>query len=229
MAMRVETLELNPETLQGLNESIRRGTLFWDVDTQHDFMDRDGALYVHGSEDIKPRLRELTEYANRRGIRKGKSADRHFGSDPEMQANGGTFPFHCMDGTYGQLSIPETESNNPMFIENRRYMEDEIARALRHEGELVFEKQHYDVFTNPNTEIILLALRPDRIVVYGVATDYCDKAAALGMRRLGFGVYLVEDAIRAVTPEGGEVALKEMYAAGVNRTTTEEVLAGIFG
>ena len=44
------------------------GTLFWDVDTQFDFMHADGKLYVPDAEQIIPRLKQLTDHAHRAGI-----------------------------------------------------------------------------------------------------------------------------------------------------------------
>lgn len=199
------------------------GLVFWNVDTQHDFVDRDGALYVPGAEEIKPLLRALTEHARRRGVRVLGSVDAHSEKDPEMQASGGPFPVHCVAGTPGQGIIPETAPADPLFVQNRAYDEEELGRVLAHEGEILFEKQHYDVFTNPNALPVVQRLGIRRAVVYGVATDYCDRAAAIGLRRAGVVVYLVEDAIRPVTEEGGRAALAEMLAAGVRMVSTAQV------
>src|SRR3989344_145268 len=200
-------------------------TIFWNVDTQHDFMNKNGALYVPGAEEIKPALDRLTKYALPQGIKIMGSIDAHTEKDPEMKANGGPFPFHCMIGTLGQKHIPETAPINPLYVKNKEYTAKELEGILGHNGEVIFEKQHYDVFTNPNTAKVLGKLGIKLAVVYGVATDYCDKAAALGLRKLGIEVYLVEDAIKPVTEEGGEAALEEMLAAGVKLTKTKDVLS----
>ena len=62
-----------------------------------------------------------------------------------------------------------------------------------------------------------------RLVLFGVATDYCVRADALALRRRGFQLDLVVDAIQAITAEGGRQALEEMAAAGVRQVTTAEV------
>jgi nicotinamidase/pyrazinamidase len=82
--------------------------IFYDVDTQHDFMDKDGALYVPGAEEIKPNLEKLTDYAKKEIIPIWGSKDRHFKNDPELKRNGGQFPDHCMDKTCGMDLVPET-------------------------------------------------------------------------------------------------------------------------
>ena len=86
-------------------------TVFWDVDTQYDFLHSDGRLYVPGSEAIIPTLRRLTQYAHDQGIRIVASADDHVPGDPELSDRPDwkdTFPQHCMRGTPGQRKIRET-------------------------------------------------------------------------------------------------------------------------
>ena len=91
---------------------------------------------------------------------------------------------------------------------------------------IFFEKQQYDASTNPAFKVFLEMANVKEAVMYGVATDYCVRGAALAMRKLGIEVYLVTDAIAAVTDEGGRSALEEMIAAGVKPVTTAEVLRG---
>lgn len=200
--------------------------IFWNEDTQNDFMNADGALYVPEAESIKLNLRMLTEHAQLNDILTLCSIDAHSEKDPEMKVNGGPFPLHCLKGTRGADFITETKPLHPYFVENRPYSGEEIERMLKHPGELVFEKQSYDVFDNPNTQKILEQLRPERAVVYGVATDYCDRAAVLGLRKLGIEVYLVSDAIKPVAEETGKSALEEMCKSGARLITTKEVLEG---
>ena len=80
--------------------------VFYDVDTQNDFMEKKGTLYISGSEKIKPVLKELTQYALNNNILILGSSDRHFEDDEELK----TFPPHCMDGTWGMERIKETRA-----------------------------------------------------------------------------------------------------------------------
>ncbi|MBI2614538.1 MAG: hypothetical protein HYW52_02435, partial [Gemmatimonadetes bacterium] len=50
------------------------GLIFWDVDTQYDFMRADGKLYVPDAERIIPNLAQLTGAAHQHGIRVVASA-----------------------------------------------------------------------------------------------------------------------------------------------------------
>jgi nicotinamidase/pyrazinamidase len=62
------------------------------------------------------------------------------------------------------------------------------------------------------------------VVLYGVATDYCVKHSALGMRENGVDVYLVLDAIEPVTQQGGREALDDMLKAGVRPVLARDVI-----
>ncbi len=57
-----------------------------------------------------------------------------------------------------------------------------------------------------------------------MATDYCVKAAVLGLLKCGYNVSLVTDATKAITKEGEEKSLYEMQNAGAVFTTTKEVV-----
>jgi nicotinamidase-related amidase len=88
---------------------------------------------------------------------------------------------------------------------------------------LEIDKTNYSVTSNANFRAVLDALGASRVVLFGVATEFCVKESALALRKLGLAVDLVIDAIRAITPEGGQKAIEEMVAAGVRLVTTEEV------
>ena len=76
-------------------------------------------------------------------------------------------------------------------------------------------------------EFLLKEAGVENAYVFGVATDYCVKAAVLGMQERGIQTYVVEDAIKGITPETTEAALKEMEQAGAKFITTEQVLEDI--
>ena len=202
-------------------------TIFYDVDTQNDFMNEDGALYVLGAEEIKPILKEITDYARENNYPILGSVDRHFEDDAELKRNGGPFPDHCMDGTFGQKKIDEINVKT-YFIEN--YGEpicqenagiyywngEDTTNRIKKGFQVYFEKQHNDVFTNESFRFALKRMGTERAIVYGVATDYCVKAAAIGMKKRGIDVYVLEDAIKGVVPETTEQAIKEMKEVGIN-------------
>ena len=63
---------------------MQAAVLFWDVDTQVDFMHANGKLYVPDAEAIIPNLKRLTDYAHAHGIRIVASADDHVGGHREL-------------------------------------------------------------------------------------------------------------------------------------------------
>lgn len=207
-------------------------TVFWDVDTQVDFMLPDGKLYVPGSTEIIPALQRLTGHAHARGIRIIASSDDHVPGHRELSDTPDfvtTFPEHCMRGTPGQRKIPETALRNPMVIDPSPRDPDALAAEVRtHDGDILFLKHWFDVFTNPNVLPVVDALAPARIVLYGVALDVCDKYALEGLlaHRPAIQLAFVTDAARAIDATRAEALLAGWAARGVTLTTTDEVLRG---
>ncbi|MBA2626694.1 MAG: cysteine hydrolase, partial [Gemmatimonadales bacterium] len=188
-------------------------TIFWDVDTQHDFMKSDGLLYVGGSEEIIPALRALTDYAHAHDITIVASADDHVAGHRELSDAPDfrdTFPLHCMRGTPGQRKIPETTLRNALVIEPEGIERAEVRRRLRaHRGDILLHKHWFDVFTNENVTAVLDVLQPDLIVLYGVALDVCNRYAIDGLLegRRGTRIALVTDATRAIEPATADALL----------------------
>ena len=190
--------------------------VFFDVDTQMDFMDPGGRLYVPGAEQIVPNLRKLMQWARQNDVLVISSADAHAPDDPEFRI----WPPHCVLGTPGQRRIPETLFPDAVVVPAQP---GAFTPPKRWAGQLIIEKPTYDPQDNPNFTPILKALGQRRAVVFGVAAEYCVRAVALALRQHGLKVELVVDAIRPITEEGGRKALAEMGAAGVCMVTTAEV------
>jgi nicotinamidase/pyrazinamidase len=205
-------------------------TIFWDVDTSYDFMRSDGKLYVPRSEEIIPALGALTDFAHASRIPIVASADDHTLTDPEISPTPDwktTFPPHCMRGTPGQLKIKETELRDPLVIGPEPRDPAALAReVLAHSGDFLLLKQSLDVLSNANVPTLLRTLKPENIVVYGVATDYCDKYVVEGLLRLlpQSTLYIVVDAIRAIYPEEGDRLVAEWVMRGVRMVTAEEIV-----
>jgi nicotinamidase/pyrazinamidase len=202
--------------------------VFVDVDVQVDFCEPTGALHVPGA-PIEA-FRRLTEIAVQRRIPILGSVDSHafdaweFASSGKGGPNGERpgFPDHCVKGTPGWLKVSGTLPSRFRFVPNLGGVEAAPLAAELTSGRmqaLHFEKEVYSLFANPNAEAVVAALGAafdePRFVVYGVATDYCIKAAALGLRERGHATAVVVDAIAGITPEGVETAILEMRAAGV--------------
>ena len=206
--------------------------IFWDVDTQHDFMRADGKLYVGGSEEIVPALAALTEYAHARGIPIVASADDHLPGHRELSDAPDfreTFPPHCMRGTPGQAKIPETALDHPLAIEPEP--QDPVALAARiaaHRGDFLLLKHWFDVFTNANVMVLLRTLAPTDIVLYGVALDVCNRYAIDGLLAnwSAARIWLVADATRAIHPDSVPALLDDWRSRSVHVVDSADVLGG---
>lgn len=216
----------------------RASKVLVDVDVQHDFCDPTGSLFVPGSPN--DRFRSLVRWAVAGGARIVGSVDSHawdaweFASSTTRGPNGEKpgFPDHCVKGTPGWLKVAGTLPARFRFLPNvpDAPMGDVVGELLRGETQAVyFEKEVYSLFANPLADRFLRSYvtmlpSPPELFVFGVATDYCVKAAALGLAERGYRTALLTDAIAGITPEGTAAALEAMTAAGVRLTTSAELL-----
>ena len=198
---------------------MKNKTVFVDIDTQFDFMNPRGNLYVPDAEDIIDNIKKLFDYAKEHKIKILSSTDAHMVDDPEFNL----FPAHCVKGTPGNQKIEASVCNDNITIENR---EQEITESIMDHDQIIVESQTFDIFESTNTDKIVKKLDAQNFVVFGVATDYCVKAAVLGLLKRGYNVSLVADATTAITIKGEEQSLNEMKDAGAVYTTTKDVIAG---
>lgn len=206
--------------------------VFWDVDTLHDFMRADGKLYVPGSEEIIPVVQALTDFAHDHRIPIVASADNHEPSDPEISDTPDwktTFPPHAMQGTPGQAKIAETKLRDPLVIEPEPEDPGAFAhRVLGHRGDFLLHKHALDVFTNANAATLVRTLEPQAVVLYGVATDFCNRYAVEGLLKHlpRSEIYLVTDAIRAINQDEAERLVAGWEERGVRLVESEQILHG---
>jgi nicotinamidase/pyrazinamidase len=179
------------------------------VDVQNDFADPKGSLYVREGDRTPPVINREIELATAAGASVLYTQDWHPPRTPHFVTDGGIWPVHCVQDTWGAEFHP----------------------ALRVRGAVVRKGSHgedgYSGFTmrdplsGETRPTELDALLKDRgarrLVVVGLATDYCVKATALDGRSLGYETTVLEDAVRAVDiqPGDGEAALEELARAGV--------------
>ena len=135
-----------------------------------------------------------------------------------------------MKGTPGWLKVQGTLPPRSRFLPNAEGvpLDGVLGEVVSGQTQGVyFEKEVYSLFANPLAERFLAALvarvgGAPEMIVYGVATDYCVQAAALGLAVRGYRTTLVTDAVAGITKEGTEAALAAMAAKGVRFTTAGE-------
>jgi nicotinamidase/pyrazinamidase len=169
----------------------------WNVDTQYDFMRKDGKLYVLGAEQIEPNLELVTNYIRDSGTTSLSTGDLHDQDSEEISETPDfrtTFPAHCIRDTPGAKYVPATRPVSPLVVDWQDKAVD-LERILQAK-EIVLYKDRFDIFAgNILTDSILAALAPEKAIVYGVATNVCVDYAVRGLLRRGIEVYVVEDAI----------------------------------
>jgi len=193
-----------------------------DIDTQVDFMLPEGALYVTGADKIIPNIKRLFDWAQRNKIPIISSVDAHTANDPEFK----NFPPHCLKDTDGQKKIPETLIDNHKFVSP----EDEITSSIFDEyQQIIFEKQTFSLFDNPQAKEFFEILDAERFIVCGVATDYCVRWTVEGLIQFSKNVCVVSDAIAAVNASAGQGALEGFLRHGVEIFRTEHIVASKSG
>ena len=202
--------------------------VFWDVDTQVDFIEPDGELYVAGSETIRANLARLTTFAHDHGIRIVASSDCHAPEDEELSDDpdfADTFPPHCMIGTPGQARIPETELSGALIIEPDADPAEALALVKGHDNDILFHKRYFDVFTNPCVTPIVEALGITEVTLYGVALDVCNRYAVEGLLRHHpkITITVATDAVRAIDETRRDQLLTNWQARGVAMATTQGI------
>jgi nicotinamidase/pyrazinamidase len=191
-------------------------TVFFDVDTQLDFLFPCGALYAPGAERVTDSIVRLNQFAVRNGIPLISTVDAHGENDPEFRY----WPAHCVAGTIGQRKPAGT------VVEGAWVVPSHAGAPIEPAPQYLIEKQHLDCFTNPNLPVLLDQLKADRYVVYGVVTEICVRFAAFGLLKTGKPVSLVMDAVRHLDEQAMQAMLREFEEAGGSRTTVEQV-AGV--
>jgi nicotinamidase/pyrazinamidase len=189
-------------------------TVFFDVDTQVDFMYPAGALYVPGAETIIDRVAALNRYAAAHGILVVSDTDAHSEDDPEFK----TWPPHCVVGTAGQTKIA------PTLLDKRIVVPNEPCEVnLEGVQQVLLEKQTLDCFEGVNLTKLMEKAAAERYVVYGVVTEICVKCAAWGLLKTGKRIELVTDAVRSLDERAAKQMMAEFTAAGGVLTTVAEV------
>jgi nicotinamidase/pyrazinamidase len=181
------------------------------VDVQNDFADPAGALYVQGGEHVIPVVNREVERASEAGALVVYTQDWHPSRTPHFAQDGGTWPVHCVHNTWGADFHPQLRVLEAPVIRKGTEGED---------GYSAFSVRNPDTSEQWPTELeeVLRERGIERVVIAGLATDYCVKETGLDARRLGFEATVVGDAVAAVALAAGdgERALAELRDAGVH-------------
>jgi len=179
------------------------------VDVQNDFADPKGSLSVRGGADVVPVLNAEARAAREAGAYVAYTQDWHPHDTPHFAKDGGIWPVHCLAGSWGAWFHPDLEVHGPSVHKGSNGEDGYSGFTMR------------DPVTSRTIPTELEALLREhgieRVVIGGLATDYCVKATALDAVRLRYPTTVVRDGVAAVDVEAGDGdrALRELEAAGV--------------
>lgn len=190
------------------------------VDVQNDFADPAGSLSVAGGAAIVPYVNAQIVAARASGAFIAYTQDWHPPSTPHFATDGGPWPVHCVAGTWGAAYHPALTADAGPAVRKGANGED---------GYSGFTMRDPLTGATVPTELdgLLRARGIRRVVVCGLATDYCVRATALDAVALGYRTSVLVEGIRAVDVEAGDGARALMELADAGVELAEPHVAGV--
>lgn len=179
------------------------------VDVQNDFSRPEGSLYVTGGQEVVPVINEEIELALEAGAFVVYTQDWHPAKTPHFQKDGGIWPVHCVHDSWGAALDAGLRVRGPVVWKGTGGEDGYSGFSMRDPKSGAVQAT--------DLEALLRERGVGRVVIAGLATDYCVKATALDAAALGFEVVVLREGIRAVDlqPGDGERAIAEMEDVGV--------------
>ena len=184
---------------------LQPGDVLLVTDIQNDFLPG-GALAVAGGDEVVPVLNRYVDAFQSQGMPVYATRDWHPLRHCSFYAQGGPWPVHCVGGTHGAdfalaLSLPPDTTV--------------ISKATSR------DREAYSSFQGTDLDSHLREAGIRRLFIGGLTTDYCVLNTVRDARRLGYEVFVLADAIRAVNvrPGDGQRAEAEMASLGAQFIT----------
>ena len=180
------------------------------VDVQNDFADPAGSLAVTGAEAVVDAVNTEIREATARGAFVVYTQDWHPERTPHFESQGGPWPVHCVAGSWGASLHPRLD-----VVVDAAFIRKGVEGEDGYSGFTV-----RDVTSGEDRDTLLDRMLRERgtgrVVVVGLATDYCVRETALDAVRRGFDTTVVAGAVAAVdlSPGDGERALDTIREAG---------------
>ncbi len=179
------------------------------IDVQNDFADPSGSLYVRTGEQIVTLINAEVARARAVGATVVYTQDWHPAVTPHFQKDGGVWPVHCVQDTWGAEFHPDLTVIGPVVRKG----------SNGEDGYSGFTMRDPVIGATVPTGLadLLAEAGATHLVICGLATDYCVKSTALDGREGGYPVTVLDDKIRAVDLQAGDGdrAVEEMLRAGV--------------
>jgi nicotinamidase/pyrazinamidase len=178
------------------------------IDVQNDFAHPDGSLYVHGAEEVIDVMNGEVGTAAAAGALIVTTQDWHPPITPHFAKDGGTWPVHCVRGTWGAALHDRVRPGKHTVFKGVGGEDGYSGFSMRNATT--------GAITPTGLDDLLRAEGIERVAVGGLATDYCVKETVLDALRLGYGTTVLLPGIRPVElePGDGQRAIDEMAGAG---------------
>ena len=211
---------------------MKEQTVFWDVDTQCDFMQPDGKLYVPGAETIIPKVSEVRRFALEGGYSMVADIDWHSRDNEEISETPDlkeTFPPHCMAGEPGSERVGFLGDVQIETIEMDEVDADAIQPLIRKEQfHIVIRKNSLDVFDNPNTDKLVKLIEPKRVIVFGVALDFCVYYVVRGLCKFpDIRICVLKDVVKGLEARPEREIFDEFKKMGVEVTEMNSIVTKV--
>jgi len=181
------------------------------IDMQVDFLPG-GALGVPQGDEVLAPVKRLLRLFSRQGLPIFASRDWHPVNHCSFAARGGPWPPHCVAGTPGAAFSGQLDLPAGAIVVSKGDSADADA---------------YSAFNGTHLAARLRERGVRRVVVCGLATDYCVLNTVIDAREHGFDVLVVPEAMRAVdvAPGDGERALARMSGLGAEPLALDQLAA----
>ena len=188
---------------------LKKGDALVIVDVQNDFLPG-GSLAVQGGEKIIAPLNRYIEAAQAKGLPIFATRDWHPPNHCSFKEQGGIWPPHCIANSEGAQFPSELNSPRSTLV---------ISKGTQ------MEKDAYSGFEGTDLDERLRSAGISRVLIGGLATDYCVLNTVKDAIKHGYEVLLLQDAIEAVNvqPEDGKKAIDEMTSLGATPITLDMI------
>lgn len=196
------------------------------IDVQNGFCPN-GNLAVTGGDQIIPIINQISTLFKNIIITQDWHPDHHISfaenhadKKPfeQIELSYGTqvlWPKHCVQGTHDAQLHPDLKLDHAQLI---------IRKGFHPEIDSYSAFLEADQTTSTGLEAYLKQRGIDTLYLVGLATDFCVAWSALDARRLGFNVYVIEDACRAIDLNHSlDTAWQNMLSAGVHRINSTDI------
>jgi nicotinamidase/pyrazinamidase len=189
--------------------TLEKGDALVIVDVQNDFLPG-GSLAVHGGDKVIVPFNHYIEAAQAKGLSIFATRDWHPPNHCSFKEQGGLWPPHCIANSKG------AEFSSDLSLPGSTVV---ISKGTE------VEKDAYSGFEGTDLDERLRSAGIRRVLIGGLATDYCVLGTVKDSIKQGFGVLLLTDAIEAVNVqvEDGKRAIEEMTSLGATPITLEMI------